>query len=254
MKVTFLGTGTSQGIPVIGCNCAACVSQDPRDNRLRVSIQIEIENKTIVIDVGPDFRQQMLRAGTDQIHAILITHEHSDHIAGLDDIRPFNFRYDMDMPIYANAAVQQALKVKYNYIFDATYPGVPKIQQHLISKEDNFIVAGIPIIPIEILHGNLPILGFRIGNFAYLTDFKTIEANERIKLKGLQTLVISALQHEPHHSHSTLQESINFVNQLGVEKAYFTHLSHKMGTHKVTEKLLPKHINIAYDGLVLDLE
>lgn len=253
MKVTFLGTGTSQGIPVIGCQCDACVSTDFRDNRLRVSIQIEIEGKTIVVDVGPDFRQQMLRAGTEQIDAILITHEHSDHVAGLDDIRPFNFRYEIDMPIYTTKRVSKELKQRYQYIFEASYPGVPKVQQHLISKTSNFVAAGIPIVPIEIFHGKLPILGFRIGDFAYLTDFKTIAPLEELKLEGVQTLVISALQHDPHHSHSTLTESIEFVQKLGIPKAYLTHLSHKMGTHAATEQLLPPNIQIAYDGLVIDV-
>lgn len=251
MKVTFLGTGTSQGIPVIGCKCDACVSTDPRDNRLRVSIQIEIEGKTIVIDVGPDFRQQMLSVGTEKIDAILITHEHSDHVAGLDDIRPFNFRYEIDMPIYTTKKVAKELKQRYSYIFESSYPGVPKVQQHLISKEQNFNAVGIPIIPIEILHGKLPILGFRIGAFAYLTDFKTIDPLEERKLKGVQTLVISALQHQPHHSHSSLNESVDFIQKLGIPKAYLTHLSHKMGTHAETEKLLPPNIRIAYDGLVI---
>jgi phosphoribosyl 1,2-cyclic phosphate phosphodiesterase len=252
MKVTFLGTGTSQGIPVIGCKCDACVSADFRDNRLRVSIQIEIEGKIIVIDVGPDFRQQMLRAGTEQIDAILFTHEHSDHVAGLDDIRPFNFMYERDMPIYNTKRVAEELKNRYSYIFEANYPGVPKVQQHLISKEQNFVAAGIPIVPIEIFHGKLPILGFRIGNFAYLTDFKTIDPLEELKLKGVETLVISALQHHPHHSHSTLEESVDFIQRLGIPNAYLTHLSHKMGTHAATAQLLPPHIQIAYDELVIE--
>lgn len=253
MKVTFLGTGTSQGIPVIGCNCDACQSSDPRDNRLRVSIQIEVEDKTLVIDVGPDFRQQMLRAGTLKIDAILITHEHSDHVAGLDDIRPFNFMHEMDMPIYSTPNVLDVLREKYPYIFAGTYPGVPRAKLIEINKTKNFSAAGIPIIPIEIHHGKLPILGFRVGDFAYLTDFKTISSEEAKKLAGVKTLVISALQHKVHHSHSTLEESIEFVNKMGFPLAYFTHLSHKMGTHKDTESLLPKHIHIAYDGLVLEI-
>lgn len=252
MKVTFLGTGTSQGIPVIGCTCAACLSTDCRDNRLRVSIQIEIEDNIIVIDVGPDFRQQMLRAGTKKIDAILFTHAHSDHVGGLDDIRPFNFMYERDMPIYTTKEVVEELKKRYSYIFEATYPGVPKVEPHLISKAHNFVAAGIPIVPIEIFHGKLPILGFRIGDFAYLTDFKTIAPFEEAKLKGVQTLVISALQHHPHHSHSTLTESVAFIERLGIPKAYLTHLSHKMGTHATTEQLLPSDIEIAYDGLVIE--
>lgn len=253
MKITFLGTGTSQGIPVIGCDCDACISKNPKDNRLRVSIQIEINGKILVVDIGPDFRQQMLRAKTTQIDAILITHEHSDHIGGLDDIRPFNFMHEMDMPIYAQASVQQALTQRYPYIFEATYPGVPRVEQHIISKEKNFEAAGITIIPIEINHGKMKILGFRIENFAYLTDFKSIDEDEILKLIGVKTLVISALQHEEHHSHATLEESIAFVKKLGVPHAYFTHLSHKMGTHQDTESLLPPNIQIAYDGLVLEV-
>ncbi len=175
MKVTFLGTGTSQGIPVVGCDCDACLSQDPRDNRLRVSIQIEVDNSTLVIDVGPDFRQQMLRAGTNKIDGILVTHEHSDHIAGIDDIRPFNFMYSTEMPIYTTADVQNILRKRHPYIFEAKYPGVARVKFHTISKANDFIAANIPVVPIEIYHGKVPILGFRIGDFAYLTDFKTIE-------------------------------------------------------------------------------
>lgn len=253
MKVTFLGTGTSQGIPVIGCSCPVCQSSDPRDKRFRVAIQIEIQGKTIVIDIGPDFRQQMLRAGTERVDAILITHAHSDHIAGLDDVRPFNFKYEMDMPIYTTTNVQEVLKMRHPYIFEATYPGVPRIELHTIHKEQAFSIDGIKIIPIEILHGQLPILGFRIGNFAYLTDFRTISDEEFAKLQGIDTLVVSALQREAHHSHATLDESIALINRLQVPRAYFTHLSHKMGTHAATEALLPEHIRIAYDELVLEL-
>ncbi len=253
MKVTFLGTGTSQGIPVIGCNCKACLSEDPKDNRLRVSVQIEINDKIIIIDVGPDFRQQMLKEGTKRIDAILITHEHSDHVAGIDDIRPYNFMYGMEMPFYTTANVQKVLIQKHPYIFEAKYPGVPRIKLHTISKARKFKIADISVIPVEIFHGKLAILGFRIGDFAYLTDFKTIDDKEAIKLKGTKVLVVSALQHKKHHSHSSLQESVDFVNKIGAPKAYFTHISHKMGSHKETEKLLPKHIRIAHDGLTIKI-
>lgn len=253
MKITFLGTGTSQGIPVIGCDCETCQSSDPKDKRLRVSIQIEVADKVLVVDVGPDFRQQMLRAQTTKVDAILITHSHSDHIAGLDDIRPFNFKYERDMPIYSTPNVNEVLRMRFPYIFEATYPGVPRIELHDISKEQSFTAEGIAIVPIEIYHGQLPILGFRIGNFAYLTDFKSIEKEEAKKLEGVTTLVVSALHHNEHHSHSTLQESIEFVNQMNIPRAYFTHLSHQMGTHKATEALLPAHISIAYDGLILEI-
>ena len=191
----------------------------------------------------------MLRASTTRIDAILITHEHGDHVAGLDDICPFNIMLEMYMQIYANTSIYEVLQQKHPHIFASNYPSV---QSHFISKDNNFTAAEIPIIPIEIHHGKLPILGFRVGDFAYLTDFKTIEDQEAKKLIGVKTLVISALQHKPHHSHSTLKESIGFVNKIGVEEAYFTHLSHKMGTHAETELLLPKHIQIAYDGQILN--
>ena len=184
---------------------------------------------------------------------ILITHQHSDHVSGIDDIRPFNFMHGIDMPIYATHFVQQKLIQKHPYIFEAKYPGVPRINFHTISKSREFTVANIPVIPIEIYHGELPILGFRIGRFAYLTDFKTIEEDEVFKLKGVEVLVVSALQHKKHHSHSSLDESIAFVNKIQVPSAYFTHISHKMGPHIKTEGLLPDHIQLAYDGLVLEV-
>ena len=253
MKITFLGTGTSQGIPVIGCDCPVCISTDPKDKRLRVSIQIEIGYSTLVVDVGPDFRQQMLRAGTRRVDAILLTHSHSDHIAGLDDIRPFNFKYRMDMPVYGQPNVLQFLEQRHPYIFEANYPGVPKVLLHQVSKHRQFYAANTPVTPIEIFHGKLPILGYRIQDFAYLTDFKHIEPEEIAKLKDLDTLVVSALQHQEHHSHSSLSESIAFAKEVGARQTYFSHISHHMGTHAETEALLPDGINIAYDGLILEL-
>lgn len=253
MKATFLGTGTSQGIPVIGCTCPVCCSEDFRDKRLRTAFQVETQGKTLVIDVGPDFRQQMLRAKTTKVDAILVSHEHNDHIAGLDDVRPFNFKYEMDMPLYALERVQQHLRQSHAYIFEATYPGVPRIQQHIVSPLTNFEAAGIPIVPIEIYHGNLPILGYRIGNMAYLTDYKSLPPSEYAKLEDLEVLVVSALQQLPHHSHATLEEAVQLVEKIGVPKAYLTHLSHSMGTHIATQALLPPSIEVAYDMLSFSL-
>lgn len=253
MKATFLGTGTSQGIPVIGCTCAVCRSSNPKDKRLRTAFQIETQGKTLVIDIGPDFRQQMLRAGTTKVDAILVSHEHSDHVAGLDDVRPFNFKYEMDMPIYALKRVHERLRQSHAYIFAATYPGVPRVEQQLVDPLVDFEAAGIPITPIQVLHGNLPILGFRIGNLAYLTDYKSLPASEYAKLQGLEVLVVSALQQLPHHSHATLEEAVALVKELGVPQAYLTHLSHSMGSHAETRALLPPHIEVAYDTLSFSL-
>lgn len=253
MKVTFLGTGTSQGIPVIGCACAVCCSKNPKDKRLRVSILIETEDQTLVVDVGPDFRQQMLREQVQKLDAVLLTHEHRDHIAGLDDVRAFNFKYEMDMPVYCSLQVQEQLKKAYAYIFEATYPGVPRVVLHTISKENAFEIGSTIITPIELMHGALPILGFRVGNFAYLTDTKTIGNEELKKLEGLDILVLNALHHFPHHSHLNLEEALAMVERIGAKQAYFTHMSHLMGTHTETSASLPPHIQLAYDGLQIDI-
>ncbi|SNS21805.1 phosphoribosyl 1,2-cyclic phosphate phosphodiesterase [Belliella buryatensis] len=254
MRVTFLGTGTSQGVPVIGCNCPVCASLDFRDKRLRSSIHIEIEGKSLVIDTGPDFRAQMLREQFNKLDAVIFTHEHKDHTAGLDDIRPFNFMQKKDMPVYATTKVLNQIKREFSYIFEEVkYPGVPQVMAKTISKEKIFEVEGVKIQPIEVMHYRLPVLGFRIGDFTYITDAKTIAPRELEKIKGSKVLVLNALQLNHHISHFTLEEAVAMVELLKPEKAYFTHISHKLGTHADVEKQLPDHIRLAFDGLKIDI-
>jgi phosphoribosyl 1,2-cyclic phosphate phosphodiesterase len=251
LKITFLGTGTSQGVPVITCNCEVCQSDDHRNNRLRVSILIETADKTIVIDSGPDFRYQMLRAKVKDLDAILFTHEHKDHVAGLDDIRPFNYLLHKNIDIYASTRVQDALKREFSYIFsDAKYPGLPQIELHTIEK-DPFFVGETEIIPLAIMHYKLPILGFRIGDFTYITDAKMISEETIVKVRGTKILVVNALQRETHISHFTLKEAIAFAEKIGAEQTYFTHISHNLGLHEEVEKELPVGMKLAYDGLTL---
>ena len=251
LKITFLGTGTSQGVPVITCNCEVCQSDDHRNNRLRVSILIETVDKTIVIDSGPDFRYQMLRAKVKDLDAILFTHEHKDHVAGLDDIRPFNYLLHKNIDIFATTGVQEALKREFSYIFsDVKYPGLPQIELHTIDQ-DPFFIGQTEIIPLAIMHYKLPILGFRIGDFTYITDAKTV-SNETIeKVRGTKILIINALQRQPHISHFTLDEAIDFAQKIGAEQTYFTHISHNLGLHDEVEKELPAGMKLAYDGLTL---
>ena len=249
VKVTFLGTGTSQGVPVIGSNHPVCLSENPKDKRLRSSILVNIDDVNIVVDTGPDFRQQMLRAGVTHLEAVLFTHEHKDHTAGLDDIRPFNFRQKRDMDVFAEPSVQDALKREFQYIFaDDKYPGVPKVKLHDIQNEP-FQVWGKEVIPIRVLHYKLPVFGFRFGNFTYITDANKITEAEKEKIRGSKVLVLNALRKEPHISHFTLQEAIDLVQELEVEKAYFTHISHILGFHDEVSKELPKNCFLAYDGL-----
>lgn len=253
MKITFLGTGTSQGVPVIGCDCSVCTSSDPKDKRLRVSVLLEIGDKNIVIDSGPDFRYQMLRAGVKRLDAILFTHEHKDHIAGLDDVRAFNYFQQQAMEVFAHKRVQESLIREFYYAFASVkYPGVPLINLNEI-KNTPFSVEGVEITPIEVMHYKLPVFGFRFGDFTYITDAKTVAEEELEKIKGSKILVINALQKEKHISHFTLDEAIAFAHEVKAEKTYFTHMSHKLGTHEDIMRQLPENIELAYDGLVIDL-
>ncbi len=253
MKLTFLGTGTSQGVPVIACNCEVCTSIDFQDKRLRSSIFIETENCNIVIDTGPDFRQQMLRERVQKLDAVLFTHEHKDHTAGMDDIRSFNFRQKKDMPIYARKSVLNQIIQEFEYIFrENKYPGVPQVDAIEIENKP-FKVDNTEITPIEVLHYKLPVFGYRIENFAYITDAKTISDTEKEKLQNLDVLVINALQKEAHISHLTLEEAIQLAEELQAKKTYLTHISHKLGTHREVSKTLPDNIALAYDGLKIEL-
>ena len=253
MKITFLGTGTSQGVPVIGCNCPACISDDEHDTRLRSSILIEKDETVVVIDTGPDFRQQMLSAGVNKLNAVVYTHEHRDHIAGLDDIRAYNFIQKSSMDIFAEERVVRALSSMFPYIFaEKKYPGVPQVIMHTIST-DPFKIGPIEIIPIRMMHYRLPVLGFRIGDFAYLTDANYISELEKEKLFGVKWLVINALRRETHISHFTLSQAIALIEELSPRMAYLTHISHQMGPTKLLTDELPGNVSMAYDGLVLEL-
>jgi len=254
LKITFLGTGTSQGIPVITCNCVVCQSGDYRDKRLRVSVLIETADKTIVIDSGPDFRYQMLRAGVKDLDAILYTHEHKDHVAGLDDIRPFNYLLGKNIDIYATERVQEGLRREFAYIFsEVKYHGLPQIEMHTIGYKP-FFIGGTEIVPLDIMHYKLPILGFRIGDFTYITDAKTVPEHTVERIKGTKILVINALQRQSHISHFTLDEALAFAARINAETTYFTHISHNLGLHEDVERELPNNIKLAYDGLTLFCE
>ncbi len=255
MKVTFLGTGTSQGVPVIACECQVCSSVDKHDKRLRVSVLLEDKGYSIVIDSGPDFRYQMLRAGVKHLDAILFTHEHKDHVAGLDDVRAFNYKQQAEIQVYAHKRVQDALKQEFHYIFsEAKYPGIPRLELHEVKDHEPFQVSGIKIIPISVMHFKLPVFGFRIGDFSYITDAKTICEAERLKLLGSKVLVINALQKESHVSHLTFDEAIELAKAIGAEKTYLTHISHRLGTHKQISEELPEGVFLAYDGLELEFD
>ncbi|MGL1885211.1 MAG: MBL fold metallo-hydrolase [Reichenbachiella sp.] len=252
MKITFLGTGTSQGIPVIACDCEVCTSVDFRNVRLRSSILIEKDDQTLVVDTGPDFRQQMLTNRVTKLDAVLFTHEHKDHVAGLDDIRSFNFKQKKDMPIYARPDVLDKLKGEFSYIFSENkYPGIPQVETHKI-KNEAFEVEGIKVEPVEVMHYKLPVYGFKIDQFAYITDAKTIAPAEKEKLKNLDVLVLNALQQKEHISHLTLEEALALVEELKPKKAYFTHISHYLGLHKEVSEGLPDNVSLAHDGMKIN--
>lgn len=253
MKVTFLGTGTSQGIPVIACGCEVCQSTDYKDKRLRTSIHVEINGLSLVVDTGPDFRQQMLRAGIKTLDGVIFTHAHKDHIAGMDDIRAFNFVQQRAVDIYADKIVQEALRREFHYVFaDEKYPGIPEVKVITIENKP-FTISGNTIQPIQVLHYKLPVLGFRFGDFTYITDANYIAPEEKEKIKGSRVLVLNALRKTPHISHYTLDEAVKLAQELAVPQTYLTHLSHQMGRHADVEKELPAGVDIAWDGLEIEL-
>ncbi len=254
LRVTILGTGTSQGIPVIGCHCEVCRSDDPRDQRLRTSALIQVGDCHIVIDCGPDFRQQMLRTGTEHLHAILITHEHNDHVMGMDDVRPFNFMQKCDMPIFSTVQVAQELRARFAYAFETNpYPGAPRLMLYEINAQTPFYVEGVEIQPIEVQHGQLSVLGFRIGRFVYITDMKHIAPSELWKLTNCDTLVVNALNQQGHHSHLSLTEALDFIRHIRPRQAFITHISHTMGRHSEVSRLLPHNVALAWDGLSFEV-
>ncbi|MBS4071935.1 MBL fold metallo-hydrolase [Algoriphagus aquatilis] len=253
MKVTFLGTGTSQGVPVIGCECRVCKSLDYRDKRFRTSVHIESKGVSLVVDTGPDFRMQMLQSGIRRLDAVVFTHEHKDHTAGLDDIRPFNFMQQKDMPVFGKKQVIDQLKREYSYIFsDKKYPGVPQVACVEID-ENPFHIQGLAITPLPVLHYKLPVLGFRIGDFSYITDANYIPDSTLALLEGSEILVLNALQKDPHISHFTLDQAIDQALKIGAKKTFFTHISHRLGLHQEVEQALPEGIFLAFDGMELTL-
>ncbi len=249
MKITVLGSGTSQGVPVIACECDVCTSKDVKDKRLRSSIHIESETTSIVIDSGPDFRQQMLTNEVKRLNAVVFTHEHKDHLAGMDDIRAFNFKQKKDMEVYASERVQEALRREFHYVFaKEKYPGVPSVNLNTIDTKD-FQIGDIRLTPIDVWHHKLPVKAFRIKDFAYITDANKIDVQSFDKLRGVKTLLINALRKEKHLSHFTLDEAIEVSKKIGAETTYLTHISHLMGKHEDVSKELPANVQIAYDGL-----
>jgi phosphoribosyl 1,2-cyclic phosphate phosphodiesterase len=255
LTFTFLGTGTSQGVPVISCRCPVCQSADPRDQRLRTSGLLQGGETSLVFDTGPDFRQQMLREQVDDLSAVVFTHQHKDHTAGLDDVRAYNYLQRKDMPIFTTEAVEDHLRKEYYYIFEQPdYPGVPKLQLNRIDPAQSFRIGDLTLTPIPMWHGKMPVLGYRCGDFAYLTDVNRIPAESMHLLQGVKTIALDALRRKPHHSHFTLTEAVDIARELGAEQTWLLHISHLMGTHAETEAELPPNVRLAYDGLRLGIE
>lgn len=252
LKITFLGTGTSSGVPMIACNCVVCTSEDKKDKRLRSSIMVQSPETTLVVDTTPDFRYQMLREHVRHLDAILFTHPHKDHIAGLDDVRAFNYFQDQAMEVYANQMTIEGLMREFAYAFaDKKYPGVPNIELNAIELQP-FQIRDIPVIPIQVWHLKMPVFGYRFGDFTYITDANRIDPEEKDKIRGSKVLVVNALRKEKHISHYSLDEAIALVEELEIPCAYFTHISHQLGLHKDIEKQLPKGMHLAYDGLTIN--
>jgi phosphoribosyl 1,2-cyclic phosphate phosphodiesterase len=253
LHIQFLGTGTSTGIPMIGCDCTVCTSKNPKDNRLRSSILVQSNKTSLIVDTTPDFRYQMLRTHTRRLDAVLFTHPHKDHMAGLDDIRAFNFFSQKAMDIYANSLTEEAVKRDFYYAFaDKKYPGVPEL--NLITIDENpFVIGDIPVQPILVYHHKMPVFGFRFGDFTYITDANRIEEDQKTLIRGSKVLVLNALRKEAHISHFTLQEAVDLANELDIPEVYFTHISHQLGLHDTINQELPPHIQLAYDGLELRL-
>jgi phosphoribosyl 1,2-cyclic phosphate phosphodiesterase len=254
LKITFLGTGTSQGVPVIACPCAICQSDDPRDKRLRTAAMVEMEGNTFIIDAGPDFRQQLLRAKVKEVTAILMTHEHNDHIIGMDDVRPLNFLQKKAMSVYAEKRVQEELQTRFAYIFaENPYPGAPRIDLKEVIQDQDIQVERSIITPIRAWHGQLPVFGYRFGDFTYLTDLNRIEQTELKKVKGTKILALDALHHNKHHSHLNLEEALALIERIQPDQAYLIHISHRMGLYEEIQKQLPANVALAYDGLQVEL-
>ncbi len=252
MKLTFLGTGTSTGVPTLGCSCRVCGSSDPRDNRTRPSVMLEYDGRVVVIDTTPDFRQQAMREGLKRLDAVLFTHDHADHILGLDDVRPFYFRQGNPIPIYADARCLEGLRRVFSYVFDQNHPygGVARLEPHVL--DGPIELWREKLIPLPVLHGDLPVLGFRFRNAAYVTDFSAIPENTMRMLEGLDLLILDALRHQPHPTHSSVEQSLAVAERLKPRRTFFTHIAHELG-HEETNRALPPQVRLAYDGLKLDL-